>query len=98
MTAYEAMRIVKGDRHVEEVVRQRALDGKIAPTMQGQRTADLADAVADQVPLRARAVYGDAEQELRKLLDLVATSLELNPRHRGRTTLVLVSGGFVDND
>jgi VWFA-related protein len=92
MTPYEAMRVVKGDRFVETVVRQRA-----------QNESDLAfnqssvDALADQVPLRARALYDDALLQVRRLLDLVATSLELMPHQRGRTTLVLVSGGFIDD-
>jgi VWFA-related protein len=95
MSAYEAMRIVKGDRHIEEVVVQRAEDQQVPGAGQN---LEIREALKDQVPLRARAVYGDAEQQLRKLLDLVGTSLELNPRQRGRTTLLLVSGGFVDND
>ncbi len=91
MTPYEAMRIVRGDRQVENVVRRRAENES---ELQGPASVQ---ALADQVPLRARAVYDDAMQHLRRLLDLVATSLELNPRQRGRTTLVLVSGGFLDD-
>jgi hypothetical protein len=91
MTPYEAMRIVRGDRQVENVVRRRAEN---EADLQGPASAQ---ALADQVPLRARAIYDDAMQHLRRLLELVATSLELNPRQRGRTTLVLVSGGFLDD-
>ena len=91
MTPYEAMRIVRGDRRVEKAVRWRAENEA------GLNDPSSVQALGDQVPLRARAVYDDAMQHLRGLLGLVASSLELTPRQRGRTTLVVVSGGFMDD-
>lgn len=84
MTPYEAMRIVQGDRIVEASVKARALAGSGL----GQGA---------EVQLRARALYGEATQGARRLLDLVGQALELAPATRGRTTLVLASSGYIDD-
>ncbi len=97
MSPYEAMRIVQGDMRVEQVVRARfdAQSGLDAPERDypGPR-AYMTD---PQVQLRASAVYDEAMQHVRRLLDLVAHALDLTPRPRGRTTLVIASGGFLDD-
>ncbi len=95
MTPYEAMRIVQGDRRVEQIVRSR-LDARgggldVAPSGSRAYSSD------PQVQMRARAVYDEALQHVRRLLALAAQTLELVARQRGRTTLVLASGGFVDD-
>ena len=67
MSPYEAMRIVRGDRRVEKVVQARARE---RVGLSGRRPS--VQALGDQVPLRARAVYDEAMQHVRRLLDLVA--------------------------
>jgi VWFA-related protein len=92
MTPYEAMRVVEGDRRVEAVVKDRlgALRGLGDPGA-GARQTDA------QVQMLARAAHADAAQQVRRLMDLVSQALDAAPKQRGRTTLVLASGGFIDD-
>jgi len=99
MTPYEALRVVQGDRRVERVVRSRldAQSGLDASRGGGPPSGARATLTDPQVQLLARAVHGEATQRARRLFDLVNQALELAPRQRGRTTLVLASGGFIDD-
>jgi len=92
MTPYEAMRIVEGDRQVEQVVRARAQAEVGLPPVPG---ASAVDATSAQVSMRARVLYDETMLHSRRLLDLVSRTLELVPRQRGRTTLLIASGGFL---
>jgi VWFA-related protein len=94
VTPYEAMRIVQGDREVEQIVQRRfdarrGLDGP-------QRGASAPSGyVPDpQVQMRARVVYDEALQNSR-LLARMGEALDRLPPGRGRTSLVVASGGFL---
>jgi VWFA-related protein len=92
MTPYEALRVVQGDRRVEQVVEDR-LDAQrgLGDPGAGARQTD------PQVQMLARATHADAAQQVRRLMDLVSQALDAAPPQRGRTTLVLASGGFIDD-
>jgi VWFA-related protein len=94
VSPYEAMRIVQGDRRIEEIVAAR-LENESHLVSPAESPGDRAD--HPEVRLRARTAYDEAAQHARRLLELVAGALEAGPRWRGRTVLVLVSDGFFDD-
>lgn len=95
MSPYEAQRIVQGDRAVERVVVGRMRDRGITPPPGDEAAGSRAYRTDPQVQMLARAVYGDAVAHTRRVLELVGHALEVVPPQRGRTTLVLISGGFM---